>query len=108
MFDLNALVSKKKSANQLMVESANLAMGMPVDERKEVIVLCNENIQKYECRMKEIAKKDFSQCSDKENEEYMSLSFSAARYDAIRIGMTLPEEVIKDVQREFREQAEME
>ena len=107
MFGLESFVKEEIPAGQLMLRSAQHAVDCSVAERMEIVSQCNEKISAFETEMNKIKEKQPAFWSDEEADEYVRISTLAERYDSVKIGMQLPEEVFAEARREFREQQEI-
>ncbi|WP_294452306.1 hypothetical protein [uncultured Gemmiger sp.] len=94
-FNLDEMLAKEVSSNQLMLDAANMARSMSAEERRAIIGECNKRIDSVFEEIKAIEKgRIFSELDEEEVKRDMALCNIGSRLDSILTAMMIPEEVL--------------
>ena len=96
-FNIDEMLAKEVSANQLMLDSAKMAQSMPAEERRKIIAECNKRIDSILSEVKAIENgRIFSELDDEEAKRDIALCDVGSRLDSILTAMIIPEEILKE------------
>lgn len=96
-FNIDEMLAKEVSANQLMLDSAKMAQSMSAEERRKIIAECNKRIDSIFSEVKAIEnERIFSELDDEEAKRDIALCDVGSRLDSILTAMIIPEEILKE------------
>lgn len=96
-FNIDEILAKEVSANQLMLNSANMARSMSAEERRKIIAECNKRIDSIFGEIKAIENgRIFSELDEEEAKRDIALCDVGSRLDSILTAMIIPAEILKE------------